>query len=271
MSGTSIHTALRAKAGVSLPAPVVRLGKNETGFQPLVSDGPLPNDKVRKVDAKNIVTVSVHGIPQLVLDDLAKYKLQLELIRYKHRSTVSQAFARSFKTSGYVHPAHGPAPSGNGSYTHGGGVSQFSNINAIRETEWTVTHYGQLIDVTQGMHGFMMYNTFAYRDNTGNIIDAAGVMPAGRGNNTRFGKRMPYSGRFRPGYYTFRWSIIDPSDRKGQRIYGPESKTISLTTEVFPFLPEPTLPDGKTTASISPTYNDAMTQAWLGSVSRLPR
>jgi hypothetical protein len=269
MSGTSASVS-RSKGGLILPAPVVRLSMDTSGDFRQVSQGDPQNNTTVKVQCLNIASASVHGIPAEILKNLDKYKPKLELIRHVRRRTKAPQFSRNFKSSGYVHPAHMDAPSGQGHHTHGGGTSLFPNINAIRPTEWDVTNWGQVIDVTQGLHGFMQIGRFNYRDNSGNIVGVEAVHPSGSKINSNMGKRMPYSGIFRPGYYQLRWSIIDPTDLRGQRISGPRSDVIALTNEVFPFIPSIAF-NGLATADVDPRFRKETTMMWIGSVSRLPR
>lgn len=268
MSGTGASITLGG-GGIMLPAPVLRTARNYATVAYSV-DG-------ASVTPKSIASVSVHGLPQAVMDDLGAFKPKLELMRYVSTRSRQQGIGRNWTTNGYVHPSHGPAPSGNGSHTHGGIHSASAGLAAIRPTEWDVANWGQVIDVTQGMHGFMVMRRVAYRmpstglQNTG-VIDA--VVPSVN-TSVSFGRRFPYGRNFRPGYFKFRWSIIDPTDDRGQRITGPLSDTVSLSAEIFPFLPadawlDPVNGDYHATATIDPRYQPRVTRMWVGSVSRLP-
>jgi hypothetical protein len=124
----------------------------------------------------------------------------------------------------------------------------------------------------------MQNQIIQYRDPTGVNNSLRLMVPAGSaGKNTTMGTRYPYEGRFRPGFFAFRWSIIDPSDSRGQRIWGPLSELVSLTTNVFPFRPDvavpyPTNPSiMAATATVRPDFDLKASRFWIGSVSRLPR
>lgn len=268
---TLTNGSLTSKPGApGLPAPIIRLAQNSAGFNPEVALGsPVSNTSVA-VSVANLASVSVHGLPQEIMDDLARYVPKLELLRYVSRRTAKFQFSRNFRNSGYIHPAHGPSPSGNGSHTHGGGISNSPVINAIRPTEWDVTNWGQVIDVTQGIFGFLQMSSVYWRDSVGalNLLDV--LRPSGSGISDGFGRRFAYSGAYKPAYYRFRWSIIDPTDPRGQRITGPQSEKLSVTNEVHPFIPAP--PVGLLqTATIDPRFDARRARMWIGSVSRLPR
>lgn len=204
------------------------------------------------------------------MKDIAGYSPQLELLRYVgKRAKAAIITSRNFRNSGYVHPVNGPAVSGNGSHTHGG--SQPFAIGAERRTEWPVTNWGQVVDVTSGAYAFMQYDLVPHRTAFQTVAFAVkGIMPSGSKNNRMMGKRFPYWGRYKPAYFAFRWSIIDKSDPRKQRITGPMSNIVSLTNEIFPFDPADT-DQGQSTATVSPRFDGLRGQFFTGSVSRLPR
>lgn len=252
-----------------LPAPVVRAGGAAQVYA-MAKGAPLYGN-VMTVKVQNPVTVSAHGLPQVVLENLATYKPQLELMRYVSRRTATSTFSRGMRNAGYVHPSHAPLPSGTGSHTHGGAHAGIgSSVAAIRPTEWPVTNYGQVIDATQGLTGFLQLHDVYFRDPTGVVAATPLPCPSGRVAQQLPGRTFAYSRPFKPGYFRFRWSIIDPTDPRGQRISGPLSDTVSLTTNVYPFTPH--LPiDGLATASVNPNCIPDELRVWLGSTSRLPR
>lgn len=268
MTGTTAFLSSDA-GGSLLPAPVMRLARSDGGSFSVADGSPNSNQTV-KVSSVNVLTASVHGLPKIILDNLDQYAPKLELLRYVRRRTGHNSFSRNFKNSGYVHPANGPAPSGNGSYTHGGGIGNFVNISAIRPTEWDVTQWGQVIDVTQGLYGFMQLMPVSYRDAALNDLLVTALAPSGSNINTSHGKRFPYAGVYRPAYYRFRWSVLDVTDDRAQRITGALSDTVSLTNSVFPFIPDVTN-GAMSTAKLDTRFNGKLGQMWIGSVSRLPR
>lgn len=278
MSGTNA-SYFAGGASAALPAPVVRLGKNFAGTPYQAAKAPLAGGNVAAIVATNIATVSVHGLPAAVMDDLATYQPQLELLRYVSVRSRSTRFSRAYLNGGYVHPSHGPGASGGGHHTHGGAhTSVPAAIQAIRPTEWAVANWGQVIDVTQGMHGLMHIEAINYRlPSLGAMVTSTLDVLVPSGATTRsFGRRFPYDGTFRPGYFRFRWSIIDPTDSRGQRVTGPLSDTVSLTNEVFPFVPaeawfNPIDNDYNATATVDGRFKPDVSRMWVGSVSRLPR
>lgn len=245
----------------------------------LINDGSPRNGASVSVKVLNPASVSVHGLPQEVMGDISKYQPKLELMRYVPKRTTKTGWSRTMRNAGYVHPSHGPGASGNGSHTHGGGHNLPVGTTAIRHTEWDVTGWGQVIDVTQGLTGFLGMMRVTYRaPSTGAQVFStlAAPCPAGRKLQAVPGRRFPYGGNFAPGYYKFRWSIVDPTDDRGQRLSGPLSDTVAITTEVFPFIPEDAWLDTingdyHATASVDARFEPRALRVWVGSVSRLPR
>ncbi|MFZ1491134.1 MAG: hypothetical protein WAS51_14445 [Ilumatobacteraceae bacterium] len=277
MSGTAASVLVSA-GGVALPAPVVRAGAT-----PAVYDS---NDKFPQMGAtvqvtvQNPATVSAHGLPAEVMANLDKYRPKLELLRYVPKRTTSTTWSRTMRNAGYVHPSHGPGASGDGSHTHGGMHTGLPAATmAIRPTEWDVLAWGQVIDVTQGMTGFLNLRDVTYRQpSTGSeaYSQVTCPCPSGRSGYSNPGRRFPYGRVFRPGYYEFRWSIIDPTDDRGQRLTGPTSATVSITSDVFPFIPDEAWLDTingdyHATATVDARYDPRLLRVWVGSVSRLPR
>lgn len=274
MSGTSASSAGGGGGGLGLPAPVVRVGE----FDPSNNTYQVPDQNPAAaggtvgVTVRSQVSISVHGLPQAIFADLATYQPKLELMRYVRRRTTTDRFSRNFRTNGYVHPSSVAFSNPSGSHTHGGGHPTISGVvTPLRQTEWDVLNFGQVIDVTQGMLGFMHIANVPWRDSLGNQGTTKLVVPSGSSMNGGFGKRYPYAGIYYPGYYKFRWSIIDPSDDRGQRVTGPLSDTVSITTEVFPFIPAAADPFGRAAANLNPAHDFQNLRAWVGSVSRLPR
>jgi hypothetical protein len=265
MSGTN-GSVLSGTAGVGLPSPVVRLGGAPVTVE--VADGSPVTNNTLSVSVLTQATVSAHGLPRFVLDDIDTYRPQLELMRYVGRRTRSVTFSRNFKNSGYVHPSDG-VTSPSGSYTHGGG--QPFTIGGFRQTAWPVSFHGEVFNVTQGVLAFMQVGSIQFRDATGTVNAVNTLHPAGVFMNVNRGKRYPYDGKHKPGYFAFRWSVIDPSDDRGQRVTGPLSSVISCTNEVFPFIPDVSLADGRATASIAAQFDERVARLFVGSVSRLPR
>lgn len=262
-------------SAISLPAPRVRLVKEPvpTIVQvPSVSaSGPLMD-----IELRNRAQVTVHGVSVEVLENLADNRLQLELMRYTRRHSRTTASAGSgTKLAGYAHPSNGPAPSGTGSHTHGGSHGGVP-IEPLRVTEWSVTNHGQVIDVTQGAAAFMVHMDVLYRDNTGNTptVNVLTSATASNGSSTGMGKRYPYAGTYSPGYFKARWSVVDASDPRGQRVHGPLSETFTLTNDVFPFIPDMAFDNGGillAAAKLDPRFQSRVGRFWIGSTSRLPR
>ena len=259
----------------SLPAPVVRVATVHGAMYKMAKGAPTVGN-LMGVTVINPATVSVHGLPDDIMRRLDEYKPQLELMRYVRRRTAKDNWSRAMRNSGYVHPSHGPHPSGG--RTHGGDqASVHLDVRNIRETEWPVTNWGQVIDVTQGITGFLEWAGVPFREPGNQFANNSADLPvpSGRGGLSGIlGRRFPYGRRFYPGYYKFRWSILDLSDDRRQRITGPLSDTVSITTEVFPFIPGQSFDPGTgvqyATATFDPRCQADLLRCWIGT-SRLPR
>jgi hypothetical protein len=265
---------IEKSGGVMLPAPKVQLYQSAAPVDVFVSGG-YPSANVRQqIQPVRRVKVTVPGIPASILDDVATYQPMVELMRYTRlNGRENVASGNGFKSGGYVHPSHGPAASGDGSFTHGGahgGVGP--DVQAIRPTEWPILAGNDAIDVTQGMLGFMCIVDLTYRDNTGNYNVFSGLAPstALSRRQGRPGRRFPYVRQFSPGYFEFRLSVIDPSDPRGKRIHGPVSSRVACTTNIFPFLPAGLDVDGNAQATIDARYEPRIINFWIGAASRLP-
>jgi hypothetical protein len=270
IGGRSASASYALPSLPSLPAPKVQTFRPDLSYDPLISDGPPVNGATRKVRVTRFISITTPGVPAAVLKDPAKYKLQIELLRYTRSSNRSPATNARRKQSGYVHPSNGPAPSGVGSFTHGGVHSVHPDIAALRQTEWPILTGKEHTDVTQGMVAFMALIGVNWRDAAGAYaIETLPCPTSSRMRRPNPGARFPYSATFSPAYFAFRLSIIDPSDPRGKRIHGPASEVVSLTTKGFPFSPDGLDPAGKAAcvlAGVSPfNLNFA-----IGASSRLP-
>jgi hypothetical protein len=73
-------------------------------------------------------------------------------------------------------------------------------------------------------------------------------------------KRFPWSGKVRPGFFSFQYTILTNAtpSKPNERICGPVSKTIAATTRNAPFLVDlagtASVNDGTFYATINPTY-----------------
>lgn len=275
MSGTSGSLTI-GSGGVLLPAPKVQAYIPIAPSAVFVADGQPSSGVQFQVSPLRYVKVTVPGIPAAILADIAGYKPLVELLRFTRlESPERMASGNGTKTSAYVHPSHGPAASGNGSFTHGGTHEGTDPaIQAIRPTEWLVTSGADVIDVTQGILGFMCHGKIAYRDSLGNLQNVNALYPSSRANFSKrvrvSGRRFPYSSTYTPGYFAFRLSIIDKDDERGKRIHGPMSTPISVSNSRFPFSPAGLDVGGRAQADVVSGYDSTLVNFWLGSTSRLP-
>lgn len=274
MSGTTGSLSIGG-AGVILPAPKVQL------FVPLggpadvsVAERQPSSGGLRQISLVRRCKVTAPGLSQEVLDNVSEYQPQVELLRFvRRKSSDTASSGNGSKSSAYVHPSHGPAASGDGSFTHGGSHGGSSPaITALRETEWPLLTSTSFVDVTQGMWAFMSWaDDLVYRDATGNVQQFRGVYPAElAAQRYRIaGRRFPYSNAYSPGYFAFRLSVKDPSDPRGKRIHGPVSQTVRLVNDKFPFLPAGVeVGSNRALADLNPAYDSDRGNMFF--VTRLP-
>jgi hypothetical protein len=235
----------------SIPVPKLRIVRPaDTGASNQLSvilGSPQDETPFPSMIAKNLLQVTAYDVPEELFDP--KYGLQVELLRYRRRSSSTVAFPSPARAgnAGIIHPIHGPGASGNGSFTRGGLMNNEAGgnlplISAIRPTEWAVTSNNQIVDVSQGCAGFMELNNVKYRtDPNSKLLDQTGfaLIPSGLGLGRVAGRRFAYGGNLFPGRFWFRYSIIDTADTHTpkKRISGPLTGTpITLANHVFPFL-----------------------------------
>ena len=270
MASTGTNVRTRAKGGIVLPAPKIRITGGTAAWN--VYDLPDTNwaGGVIQVECQPI-TVSVFDLP-------AGLKVQLELLRYSRRNAgINGSNGQSGKYRGWVHSSHAPNPA-NGNWTRGGEHSAVSPaIQSLRQTEWSVVNT-DVIDVTQSMLGFMATRDIAYRSPAAVAPDyftdasVLGVSTVANAKMRRPGRRFAYAPAFHPGTFRFRYSIVDQNDPRGSRISGPESETVNLSTEVMPFHIDTaaSMVSGVPMATIDPRYDPRRFRAWIGPTVRLP-
>lgn len=250
----------------SLPTPKPRVnGLSDGGLVVQVPVGSSAGSTFTNVTFTQQVEVTVPNIPQLLLDD-PSFDLRLELMRYRRKT----AYDGSSAYKCYVHPSNAPATSGDGNHTHGGEHGGSSSaVAALRVTEWQLTSHGQVTDVSQSMASFMIWKDVEYRTATGSGNVNCLCPSTGNTKNVTY-YRFPYQAIYSPGYFKFRCSIVDPTDERGQRLTGPESEVVSITSERHPF---PVFGyDGSGYPYTDATGVDTTRiGAWIGETSRLPR
>lgn len=261
MSGTS-GSLTQSSGGVVIPPPKVNIMTTALRPAVFVSKGQPSAGGTEQVEPLRYVRVTTPGISQTILDDLAGYAPQVELLRYTGKNgREGGRGGNGGKASDFAHPSHGPSGVGgtfaNGSFTHGGvhgGVD--TSVRAIRPTEWAITGPHNSIDVTQGMLGFMCHMPVGYRDLASTPgITLPAIVPSyalsrGRGTYVRF----PYEKMLSGGYFAFRISIRDLSDSRGKRVWGPYSEMIQCANTLFPFVPDGVDGSNATCALPHPRY-----------------
>lgn len=260
MSGASGSYNPPKAGGIILPVPKVQLYKPAAPADIFVADQFPSFANPMLITTLRQCKVTVAGMSQAILDDPAKYQPLIELLRYTRLNSRENASGgNGTKSSGYVHPSHGPAASGSGSFTHGGahgGVA--ATIQAIRPTEWPFIG-GQAVDVTQGIFGFFAYVPLDYRDAVNGPQGIKLLCPtAALTRKAKPGRRFPYSRMFSPGYFAFRVSVIDPTDKRGKRIHGPVSQVVQASNAQFPFVPAGLDANGMAQANIMAGFNDTL-------------
>lgn len=275
MAGTGGSIA-SSGGGIMLPAPKLQAyipASPQAVF--MAEEQPSGGNTVQVVPMRYL-KVTVPGIPAAILADTATYAPLVELLVFRRLETRENgASGNGTKTSGFVHPSHGPGASSNANFTHGGQHSGVAGtVQALRPTEWPIVNGNDAIDVSQGILGFMCLGQIGFRDSSGNLTNTAAVYPASRCNLAKrlrvSGRRFPYSSIMIPGYFAFRLSIIDPSDARGKRIHGPMSQQVSCTTTKFPFVPAGLDVGGRAQADLAPGFDPKQINFWLGATSRLP-
>lgn len=270
MASTGTNVRTRAKGGIVLPAPKIRVTGGPAAWT--VYDLPDVNWSGGTIQVQmQPVTVSVYDLPSGV-------KVQLELERYSRRNTgINQSNGKSGKQRQWVHPSHGPNPV-NGNWTRGGNHSSVSAVVAsLRQTEWSVVNT-DVIDVTQAMLGFIASRLIQYRSPAAVAPDyfpdlsVQGISTVASSKMRRNGRRFSYAPAFHPGLFRFRYSIVDTNDSRAPRISGPESEIVSVNTERMPFMVDPVASglSGKQMATIDPAYDPTRLKAWIGPTVRLP-
>ena len=271
-AGTNTYVQIGGGGGVMLPAPKVQMYAPSVRPDVFVSDGNPSADTTVQANPMRYVKVTVPGVSQAVFDDISGYSPQIELMRYTRLKTRENASSgNGNKSGGFVHPSHGPAASGDGSFTHGGlhgGVG--ATVQKIRPTEWPIFASDDSIDVTQGILGFMCLVSVQYRESTGNVSSLGALVPSHNLSRGRGGaqSRFPYQKIMGGAYYAFRLSIKDKSDPRGKRIHGPLSQIIYCGNSVFPFLPDGLDPSGRAAAIPAPNTDKRAVNFWFD--NRLP-
>ena len=265
MSGTNASLSSKGGSGISLPAPKVQAYTPVAPQTVFVGDASPTNNSVIKVAPVRYMKITVPGLPQEILENISLYEPQVELLRYTRlNSREIAASGNGVKSGGFVHPSHGPAPSGNGSFTHGGLHSVSAAVEAIRPTEWSILNGNDTFDVTQGILGFMTIYPSEYRDNTGNIASVDLLVPThaiSRGRSGAF-NRFPYSKILSGAYFAFRISVKDQSDTRGKRIWGPMSDIIHCGSNQFPFNPAGVDIGGRAQAVVHPMHDPRFVNFW---------
>jgi hypothetical protein len=260
MSNTAINAKAK-QAAASLPAPRIKIQKLQNGQKYDIGFVAASQSSLESVTVRKTCQATVYGIPEEIMKNLSKYQLQLELLRYANGKK---------SKAGYKHPSNVASGLPLGGRTHGG-MQNVSGTLSLRQSEWAVTNYGQVIDVTSALFGYMFFGEIRYRDNTGNLNVIEGIYPF-RTTKT-FGKRFAYSRLFTPARFRFRWSVLDLTDARKQRIFGPVSDVVTVSSLIFPFIPD--LPiaagpyAGSSTASINAKYDPRLASMWIGD-GRLP-
>ncbi len=253
-----------AAIGVFIPVPKVAIAtQSQTVTSSFFADG-------TNIAWKTLPRVTVTNIPDSMLGNPA-VGLRLELVRYvnmssyKVRLDINGGSYRSRQKNGFVHPANYDPANGitnpSGSNT-GGGVT--NNVAVSRISEWAVTGEGQVIDIDLGAYFKPM--SVEYRDTNGNISALAVAKPTGVQRRTVLG-----TGRFKgysrakiPGYFAFRYSIIDP-DNAQERVYGGVSELVVATNAVQPFAENfvATQAFGVPCVTVSNRFDLKQMQAWI--------
>lgn len=266
MSGTSGRQTVRfLPVPLTLPAPQVGFRNPVSAYA--VADETADNTSLVTTQVEREVWVTAPGVPAAILEDPAKFGLQLELMRYRRKTGRQDiAVGNSNRSGGYVHPSHGPAPTA-GSFTHGGAHGGASlEVRSIRPTEWPILDGADTVNVTQGILGFMAYSKVVFREALDlnvaikSIVCAAKRQKAGSSPGKTFGYAN-YLG----GYFAFRFSIRDITDDRAKRVWGPMSIPIYCAGAIHPFAPNGSTVGGQAIVAINPVYvEEPRASFWIG-------
>lgn len=186
---------------------------------------------------------SVRCIAVDVSDDMINAGLRLELLRYKV-NVGNGNDTPPVKGSAYVHPADWQGGiSFNGNDTRGGDHRNDAGIGLPidRPSEWAITTRNQVVDMLGTLAGWWQFRNVSYRDAATPMINNVVSLPCPAGINTKwavFGRTFGYMTRYRPNYFAWRYSVIDPNDARNGRIHGPMSRVVKATTPTHPFIPD---------------------------------
>lgn len=230
----ALESAIAASTAATvgfLPTPRVRLARdNPIGLPTILEGGGGAGPALTWVTHPQVVAINV---PTALLDPALD--LRVELLRYKKAKSQSRP---GWGT--YVHPSHymvGSNP--NGSDTHGGQHTDTAGIPITinRPSEWSVTSRNQVIDLVDLAVWFSMLDV-DYQDAV-TLTNQQVTLPCPAGEGKTFGyyygRRFMYVSRFRPNYFRFRYSILDLDEGRG-RLTGPQTPTLAVSTDIFPFL-----------------------------------
>jgi hypothetical protein len=251
--------------GAGLPIPKVKLTQDRDAGPPAVSVFSRVAGTTITATVRRTIEVIAPNLPQALLDPTVG--LQLELLRYRSQGNGG----RSKKGQrGYVHPSTFGAADGGA--THSGRHNVDPSIEPLRVTEWKITQQAERVDVTQALAAWLEYISLFYHTASG-LAKIILPCPASRRNAFSFlptSRRFCYAPVFCPAYFAFRYSILDPQDSRN-RIVGAMSPIVTLTTQTFPFVPDPDqIAIQQREVSLVSEYDHTQLAAWIGPTSRLP-
>jgi len=238
-------------SSIVLPVPKVRLQSPRAGVASVMQT------------AWSGQPVEVFNMPEIVAVDIAdellapELGLQLEILRYRRgtRNSVSSGY----NGSGYVHPSHHVNGSHrNGTFWRGGRHNDHPNGYVPRPTEWSVTAKNQIITMLD-IASFVRLESVAWRDATGtdNLVNC--LVPTYTSPRSFQRAKRHYGKLYTPNYFVFRYSVIDLSDPRGNRISGGISRAVKMTHKIHPFnyLADESKALGKACCEINPNFKDS--------------
>jgi hypothetical protein len=247
---------------VALPAPRVTITRPRGVVTVEVPDGrPSTAATTVAATAVNAARIVATDIPQAAIDQGG---LVLELLRW-----VPQRQRNRF--GGFVHPTH-IAASGNGTFMRGGKHGGASTATQLaRPTEWAITAPMDIVDVTQGIFGFMHLGQVSYRDDTATNSTAnqtVQLVTSSRpvSNSGMLPKHIAQRGYF-VGRFVFRYSIVDLADARQKRVSGPISTVVCAGMAASPFVRANTINFGSgeyATVAVNPAASVGAVSVWHG-------
>ena len=265
---------------VSLPVPKVYLKGNRADIEWIDYDNNAPGGTL--LTMLNTPHVVAMDIAQDILDE---YRVFVEMVYYRRGKKayvipVPQSVTAGVATNTLEQAIGVPLA------TRGGIQKQkrvvvfptyaYYDLNINRPNHYEVTSQNQVINVSDYFNGMFTqqnveYNTIAGAYATANLLCTTPA-PRRKTAATNGGERFAYRSTYQPLYVAFRYVAFDPkgNNNLGRFISGPLSKIVTVSNQIFPFIPQPLYNAvyGYPTCIPHPDYDKQILKCWFE--NRLP-